>query len=169
MMAREEMNSWVNLFLEKDLNVFKAPSVQKLRDSDLGGSIKNLQIEDLLNRKPIKIQNEKIKSRHFERNVLVTGGAGSIGSEIVRQVALVNPSLIVVLDQAETPLYEIELEMREKFPNIAFKFVLGDVSNQHRMESLFQQYNFSMVYHAAAYKHVPLVEENPHDIFLLIF
>ncbi len=163
MMAKEEMNSWVNLFLEKDLNVFKAPSVQKLRDSDLGGSIKNLQIEDLLNRKPIKIQNEKIKSRHFERNVLVTGGAGSIGSEIVRQVALVNPSLIVVLDQAETPLYEIELEMREKFPNIAFKFVLGDVSNQHRMESLFQQYNFSMVYHAAAYKHVPLVEENPHE------
>uniref|UniRef100_UPI0016238881 polysaccharide biosynthesis protein n=1 Tax=Elizabethkingia anophelis TaxID=1117645 RepID=UPI0016238881 len=163
MMAREEMNSWVNLFLEKDLNVFKAPSVQKLRDSDLGGSIKNLQIEELLSRKPIKFQNEKIKSRHFERNVLVTGGAGSIGSEIVRQVALVNPSLIVVLDQAETPLYEIELEMREKFPNIAFKFVLGDVSNQHRMESLFQQYNFSMVYHAAAYKHVPLVEENPHE------
>ncbi|AZA80411.1 polysaccharide biosynthesis protein [Chryseobacterium lactis] len=163
MMARDEMNSWVNLFLEKDLNVFKAPSVQKLRDSDLGGSIKNLQIEDLLNRKPIKIQNEKIKSRHFERVVLVTGGAGSIGSEIVRQVALVNPSLIVILDQAETPLYEIELEMRAKYPNIAFKFVLGDVSNQHRMESLFQHYNFSMVYHAAAYKHVPLVEENPHE------
>lgn len=76
---------------------------------------------------------------------------------------MVNPSLIVVLDQAETPLYEIELEMREKFPHIAFKFVLGDVSNQHRMEALFQMYNFSMVYHAAAYKHVPLVEENPHE------
>ncbi|MGI9581148.1 polysaccharide biosynthesis protein [Chryseobacterium sp. RRHN12] len=163
MMARDEMNAWVNLFLEKDLNVFKAPSVQKLRDSDLGGSIKNLQIEDLLNRKPIKIQNEKVKSRHFDKTVLVTGGAGSIGSEIVRQVALFNPSLIVVLDQAETPLYEIELEMREKFPHITFKFVLGDVSNHHRMESLFQTYNFSMVYHAAAYKHVPLVEENPHE------
>ncbi|WP_126651992.1 polysaccharide biosynthesis protein [Chryseobacterium aureum] len=163
MMARDEVNSWVNLFLEKDLNVFKAPSVQKLRDSDLGGSIRNLQIEDLLNRKPIKIQNEKVKSRHFDKTVLVTGGAGSIGSEIVRQVANFNPSLIVVLDQAETPLYEIELEMREKYPHIAFKFVLGDVSNQHRMEALFQMYNFSMVYHAAAYKHVPLVEENPHE------
>lgn len=163
MMARDEVNSWVNLFLEKDLNVFKAPSVQKLRDSDLGGSIKNLQIEDLLNRKPIKIENEKLKSRHFEKTVLVTGGAGSIGSEIVRQAALFNPSLIVILDQAETPLYEIELEMREKFPHIAFKFVLGDVSNQHRMEALFQMYQFSMVYHAAAYKHVPLVEENPHE------
>jgi FlaA1/EpsC-like NDP-sugar epimerase len=163
MMARDEMNAWVNLFLEKDLNVLKAPSVQKLRDSDLGGSIKSLQIEDLLNRKPIKIQNEKVRSRHFDKTVLVTGGAGSIGSEIVRQVAYFNPSLIVVLDQAETPLYEIELEMREKFPHISFKFVLGDVSNQHRMESLFQFYNFSMVYHAAAYKHVPLVEENPHE------
>lgn len=163
MMAKDEVNSWVNLFLEKDLNVFKAPSVQKLRDSDVGGSIRSLQIEDLLNRKPIKIQNEKVRSRHFDKAVLVTGGAGSIGSEIVRQVALFNPSLIVVLDQAETPLYDIELEMREKFPHIVFKFVLGDVSNQHRMEPLFQIYNFSMVYHAAAYKHVPLVEENPHE------
>lgn len=163
MMSKDEMNSWVNLFLEKDFNIFKAPSVQKLRDSDLGGSIRNLQIEDLLNRKPIKIESEDVQSRHFNKTILVTGGAGSIGSEIVRQVAQFNPSLIVVLDQAETPLYDIELEMREKFPHITFKFVLADVSNKHRIEPLFQTYNFSMVYHAAAYKHVPLVEENPHE------
>lgn len=163
MMAKDEMNSWVNLFLEKDLNVFKAPSVQKLRDSDLGGSIRNLQIEDLLNRKPIKIESEEVKSRHYGKAVLVTGGAGSIGSEIIRQVAQFTPSLIVVLDQAETPLYDIELEMKEKFPHIRFKFVLADVSNIHRVEPLFQMYNFSMVYHAAAYKHVPLVEDNPNE------
>ncbi|MEN4761980.1 nucleoside-diphosphate sugar epimerase/dehydratase [Chryseobacterium sp. C39-AII1] len=167
MMSKDEMNSWVNLFLEKDLQIFKSPSVQKLRDSDLGGSIRNLQIEDLLNRKPIKIENEEVKSRHFNKNVLVTGGAGSIGSEIVRQVAQFNPSLIVVLDQAETPLYDIELEMKDKFPHIRFKFVLADVSNKHRIEPLFQKYNFSMVYHAAAYKHVPLVEENPHEAILV--
>ncbi|MFY7815610.1 MAG: polysaccharide biosynthesis protein [Chryseobacterium taeanense] len=167
MMSKDEMNSWVNLFLEKDLNIFKAPSVQKLRDSDFGGSIRNLQIEDLLNRKPIKIENEEIKRRHFNKNILVTGGAGSIGSEIVRQVAQFNPSLIVVLDQAETPLYDIELEMREKFPHIRFKFVLADVSNKPRIEPLFQMYDFSMVYHAAAYKHVPLVEENPHEGILV--
>ncbi len=167
MMSKDEMNSWVNLFLEKDLQIFKSPSVQKLRDSDLGGSIRNLQIEDLLNRKPIKIENEEVKSRHFNKNVLVTGGAGSIGSEIVRQVAQFNPSLIVVLDQAETPLYDIELEMKDKFPHIRFKFVLADISNKHRIEPLFQKYNFSMVYHAAAYKHVPLVEENPHEAILV--
>lgn len=167
MMSKDEMNSWVNLFLEKDLNIFKAPSVQKLRENDLGVSIKSLQIEDLLNRKPIKIENEDVKSRHFNKNVLVTGGAGSIGSEIVRQVAQFNPSLIVVLDQAETPLYDIELEMKEKFPHIRFKFVLADVSNKHRIEPLFQMYNFSMVYHAAAYKHVPIVEENPHEAILV--
>ncbi|MFP3592555.1 polysaccharide biosynthesis protein [Chryseobacterium sp. SIMBA_038] len=167
MMSKDEMNSWVNLFLEKDLNIFKAPSVQKLRENDLGVSIRNLQIEDLLNRKPIKIENEEVKSRHYNKNILVTGGAGSIGSEIVRQVAQFNPSLIVVLDQAETPLYDIELEMKEKFPHIRFKFVLADVSNKHRIEPLFQMYNFSMVYHAAAYKHVPLVEENPHEAILV--
>lgn len=167
MMSKDEMNSWVNMFLEKDLRVFKAPSVQKLRESDLGGSIRNLQIEDLLNRKPIKIESEDVKIRHHGKAVLVTGGAGSIGSEIVRQVAQFNPSLVVVLDQAETPLYDIELEMKEKFPSVNFKFVLADISNRHRIEPIFQKYNFSMVYHAAAYKHVPLVEENPHEAILV--
>ncbi|MBF6609550.1 MAG: polysaccharide biosynthesis protein [Chryseobacterium sp.] len=166
MMTKEEMNHWVNLFLEKDLEVFKSPPVQKLRD-DIRSSIKNLQIEDLLNRKPIKIENEEVKRRHYDKAVLVTGGAGSIGSEIVRQVAIFNPSLIVVLDQAETPLYEVELEMREKYPHISFKFVLADISNRHRIEPLFRKYRFSMVYHAAAYKHVPLVEENPHEGILV--
>lgn len=163
MMTRQEMNDWVSLFLSKDLQVFKSPSVQKLRDNDLGSNIKNLQIEDLLNRKPIKIENEEVKRRHFGKNVLITGGAGSIGSEIVRQVADFSPELIVVLDQAETPLYEIEMEMTKSHPHVNFKFVMLDVANYTRLKSLFEKYNFSMVYHAAAYKHVPLVEENPHE------
>ena len=167
MMSKEEMNNWVNLFLERDFQVFKAPTVQKLRDNDIGSKIRSLQIEDLLNRKPIKLDNADVKRRHYQKSVLVTGGAGSIGSEIVRQVAQFEPSLIVVLDQAETPLYEIELEMREKFPKTDFKFILADISNRRRIEPLFQKYNFSMVYHAAAYKHVPLVEENPHEAILV--
>ena len=166
-MSKDEMNDWVNLFLEKDLEVFKAPTVQQLQDIDSVKTIKSLQIEDLLNRKPIKIENVEIKNAHFQKTILITGGAGSIGSEIVRQVAQFSPSLIVILDQAETPLYEMELEMRADHPTINFKFVLADISNRHRLEPLFKKYDFSMVYHAAAYKHVPLVEENPHEAILV--
>ncbi|MEJ8578782.1 polysaccharide biosynthesis protein [Riemerella anatipestifer] len=163
--SREELTEWVNLFLEKDLKVFKSPTVQKLRND--GGNIKNLQIEDLLNRKPIVIENEEVKKRHYQKTVLVTGGAGSIGSEIVRQVAQFEPSLIVVLDQAETPLHEIQLEVEENYPNIRFEFVLADITNKERLESVFKEYNFFMVYHAAAYKHVPLIENNPHEAALV--
>jgi len=167
LLGKDEMNNWVNLFLEKDLQIFKAPSLQKLKSNDQEVSIKTLQIEDLLNRKPIKIGNEDVKNRHFGKTILITGGAGSIGSEIVRQVALFEPALIVVLDQAETPLYDIEMEMRSVFPKIEFKFVLADISNKHRISPLFKKYQFSMVYHAAAYKHVPLIEENPHEAILV--
>ncbi|MGI9651872.1 polysaccharide biosynthesis protein [Chryseobacterium sp. RLHN22] len=162
-MTKSELEEWMTLALDNGLKVLKAPTLSKMRDSDLVGGIRHLQIEDLLNRKPIKIENEEVKKRHFEKNVLVTGGAGSIGSEIVRQVAQFNPSLIVVLDQAESPLYELELELLEKFPEQNFKFVLADISNIYRLEKLFEMYQFSMVYHAAAYKHVPLIEENPHE------
>jgi len=162
-MTKHELEEWMSLALDNGLKVLKAPTLSKMRDSDLVGGIRQLQIEDLLNRKPIKIENEEVKRRHFERNVLVTGGAGSIGSEIVRQVAQFSPSLIVVLDQAESPLYELELELLEKFPDQKFKFVLADISNSYRLEKLFETHQFSMVYHAAAYKHVPLIEENPHE------
>jgi FlaA1/EpsC-like NDP-sugar epimerase len=162
-MSKKELEEWMNFSLDKGLKVLKAPTIGKMRDQDLVGGIRNLQIEDLLNRRPIKLDNEDVKRRHFEKNVLITGGAGSIGSEIVRQVAQFNPSQIVVLDQAESPLYELELELLEKFPEQNFKFILADISNKSRLERIFEEYSFSMVYHAAAYKHVPLIEENPHE------
>lgn len=162
-MSKQEIEDWMTMALDNGLKVLKAPTLSKMRDSDLVGGIRQLQIEDLLNRRPIKIENEEVTKRHAGKNVLVTGGAGSIGSEIVRQVAQFNPSLIVVLDQAESPLYELELELFEKFPEQKFKFVLADISNSYRLEKIFELYQFSMVYHAAAYKHVPLIEENPHE------
>lgn len=166
-LEKAELEEWVNLFLEKDIEIFQAPIVEEFSNKRIEANIRNLQIEDLLNREPISIANEELMKRHFEKAVLVTGGAGSIGSEIVRQVAKYKPSLIVVLDQAETPLYEIEMEMLEKYPDINFRFILGDISNRHRLEPIFKKYNFSMVYHAAAYKHVPLIEQNPHEAILV--
>ena len=166
-LTKEELEEWVNILLDKDLEILQAPMVEEFSNKKIEANIRNLQIEDLLDREPISIQNEEVMKRHFEKAVLVTGGAGSIGSEIVRQVAQFKPSLLVVLDQAETPLHEIQLEMEEKYPDINFRFILGDISNKHRLEPLFQKYNFSMVYHAAAYKHVPLIENNPHEAILV--
>ncbi|KFC19999.1 polysaccharide biosynthesis protein [Chryseobacterium sp. FH1] len=166
-LQREELDFWVNVFLENNLKIYKAPSLQKLRSNEMINQINTIQIEDLLNRRPIKLDNLEVKKRHFQKTILVTGGAGSIGREIVRQVALLEPLQIVILDQSETPLYDTELEMKETYPHINFKFVLADISNLSRLEPIFKKYNFSMVYHAAAYKHVPLVEENPHEAVLV--
>ncbi|WP_092735746.1 polysaccharide biosynthesis protein [Riemerella columbipharyngis] len=159
---KKELSEWVNLFLEKGLLVLKASSVEKYGSNE-NIRIRNLQIEDLLNRKPIVIKNEAVEERHHHKSVLITGGAGSIGSEIVRQVSCFKPSKVVILDQSESPLYEIELELKETFPDINFEFILGDISNYDRLRTIFEQNEFSMVYHAAAYKHVPLMEENPHE------
>lgn len=166
-LQREELDFWVNVFLENNLKIYKAPALQKLRSNEIINQINTIQIEDLLNRRQIKLDNTEVKKRHFQKTVLVTGGAGSIGREIVRQVALLEPMQIIILDQSETPLYDTELEMKETYPHINFKFILADISNYSRLEPLFSKYNFSMVYHAAAYKHVPIVEDNPHEAVLV--
>ncbi|MGN7757147.1 MULTISPECIES: polysaccharide biosynthesis protein [Chryseobacterium] len=162
-MEKAEMEEWMTLALDKGLKVLKAPCLNKIKEDGIVGGFSPLQIEDLLDRSPIKIESEEVKSRHFNKSILVTGGAGSIGSEIVRQVAQLDSSLIVVVDQAESPLHELKLELLERFPNQNFKFVLADISNYYRLEKLFEDYHFSIVYHAAAYKHVPLIEDNPHE------
>lgn len=162
-MTKSEMEEWTNLALDNGLKVLKASVVNITKEDDIVRNIRPLQIEDLLDRPVIKIENDEVKSYHVHKNILVTGGAGSIGSEIVRQVAQLNSSLIVVVDQAESPLYELQLELLERFPNQRFKFVLADISNYSRMEKLFDDNQFSIVYHAAAYKHVPLIEDNPHE------
>ena len=162
-MSKPEMEEWMGHALDKGLKVLKAPAANKMSEGGIVGGIRPLQIEDLLNRAPIKIESEEVRSRHFNKSILVTGGAGSIGSEIVRQVTQLSPSIIVIVDQAESPLHELKLELLERFPNQNFKFVLADILNHHRLENLFREYRFSIVYHAAAYKHVPLIEDNPHE------
>lgn len=162
-MLNFEMEEWTNFALSKGLKVLRAPVINNTHEGGIIGDIRPIQIEDLLERTPITIERENVGNYHFDKSILVTGGAGSIGSEIVRQVALLNASIIVVVDQAESPLHELKLELLEKFPNQRFKFILADISNVYRLEKLFEEYDFSIVYHAAAYKHVPLIEDNPHE------
>lgn len=163
-MRADENQDVINQFIQRKIKLFHSP-LQTFSETNTEDkkTVKSLEIEDLLYREQIVIENEEISKRHSGKNVLVTGGAGSIGSEIVRKVAQFNPNLIVVVDQAETPLNDIKLEMEKTFPDIRFIFHLADVSNKYRIEPLFRKYNFAMVYHAAAYKHVPIVEENPHE------
>jgi FlaA1/EpsC-like NDP-sugar epimerase len=162
-LSANELTEWVNLFLEKEMEIFQAPLVEEFNPEKIHTNIRSFQIEDLLNREPICIENEEVRLIHENKSVLVTGGAGSIGSEIVRKVASYNPSKVVVVDQAETPLHEIQLEMSEKYPDIDFEFILADITNRKRLESVFSKFNFDLVYHAAAYKHVPMIENNPHE------
>jgi FlaA1/EpsC-like NDP-sugar epimerase len=125
--------------------------------------IKKLKIEDLLQRQPINIDQIKVKNDLYGKRVLVTGAAGSIGSEIVRQVMSYGPALLILCDHAESPLHEIQLEIEDRFPNVKIEVVLLDVSNYDRIYKLFNVCRPQVVYHAAAYKHVPLIENNPFE------
>ncbi|MDO5510454.1 MAG: nucleoside-diphosphate sugar epimerase/dehydratase [Weeksellaceae bacterium] len=162
-MRSDELQPLINELIQQKVTLYHSPLLLVGEPFESQKQLKQLQIEDLLYRDQINIENDEISKRHLGKNVLITGGAGSIGSELVRKVALFKPALIVVVDQAETPLNDIKLEMEKSFPDQKFVFHLANVSNKYRIEPLFKKYNFSMVYHAAAYKHVPIVEENPHE------
>jgi len=125
--------------------------------------IKDLKIEDLLQRKPIQIDNTRISEDLYGKRVLVTGAAGSIGSEIVRQVLQYSPAMVILCDQAESPLHDMKLDVQETFPDVSAKIFIGDVRNYKRMYKLFDDYKPEVVFHAAAYKHVPMMEENPSE------
>lgn len=128
--------------------------------------IQELRIEDLLQREPIIINNEKISSELTGKRILITGAAGSIGSEIVRQVLSFNPEMVVLCDQAESPLHEIQLEMEEKFPESDIKIFIGNIRDRNRMQIPFREYRPNFVFHAAAYKHVPMMERHPSEAIL---
>ena len=125
--------------------------------------IKGLKIEDLLQRKPIQIDTTLISRDLSGKRVLVTGAAGSIGSEIVQQVLGYGPSMVILCDQAESPLHELSLQVEESFPDVPTKIFIADIRNYGRMFKLFADYHPDVVFHAAAYKHVPMMEENPTE------
>ena len=157
--------SLIDFCLENGIQVFSAPKIEAWEEqsNDILGKIRQVQIEDLLDRHQIVLDDTLIKESIDGKNVLVTGGAGSIGSEIVRQIATYKPKKVIVLDQAESPLYDFSLKIMRTYPNIDFRFVLGDIRNHNRLKEVFKSEEINIVYHAAAYKHVPLIEENPKE------
>lgn len=160
----KEKNDLVDECLANHIQIYNVPRVEEWSNKkDLNQQIKAVQIEDLLNRKAIDLDDDLIREDLQNKVILITGGAGSIGSEMVRQIAMYCPKRLVILDQAETALHELELELNAKFPRLNYVTELANISNQYRISMLFEQYNFDIVYHAAAYKHVPLIERNPHE------
>ena len=160
----KDKNQIVEACLANKIEIFNVPILEQWnKKEDIKTQIKPIQIEDLLERTPIATDIDLIKKDLSGKTILVTGGAGSIGSEIVRQLAIFNPKKIVIVDNAESALHEIELYLNQHHTSLSFSIMLADIRNMDRMEMLFAKYKFDMVYHAAAYKHVPLIEKNPHE------
>lgn len=150
-----------------NVQLLYVPPVSKWINGQLNAyQIKTINIEDLLEREPINLNNPDVKLELENQVILITGAAGSIGSEIARQCAYYHPQHLVLLDIAETPLYELELEIKEKFPHISFETVIADIKNEVRMKRVFEYFHPEIVFHAAAYKHVPVMEENPSEAIL---
>ena len=159
---KEVFNTLVDACLTHGIRIQQVPTMKDWLHGKLDTQqLQNINIEDLLEREVIKIHNEAIYTELKGKKILVTGAAGSIGSELVRQLLNYRPSLIILCDQAETPMHEFYLELQEKYKNANIKSYLGDITDRLRMEHLFEVYNPQIVFHAAAYKHVPLMEDNP--------
>jgi FlaA1/EpsC-like NDP-sugar epimerase len=157
-------NRVVDLCLAHHLKIYSVPVITDWDEEQKETlNIRKIQIEDLLDRSAIALSDEHINSFLTDKVILVTGGAGSIGSEIVRQISQYNPKRIIVIDQAESPLHDLELELRGLFPTLQYYFVLGDIRNEPRLTRLFATKNIEVVFHAAAYKHVPMIERNPRE------
>lgn len=161
--------------LALNLDVKSVPSFDKWVDGKLSTSqIQDIKIEDLLGRQPITLSNENVSREICDKVVLVTGAAGSIGSEICRQAMLYQPKQLIMLDQAESPLYDFQFEMNN---TVQFKkmkdrmaFVITNVKDPVRMREVFEKYHPQVVFHAAAYKHVPFMEENPYEaVYVNVF
>ena len=166
-LTKEEQLIIVDQCLEYNFKVYNVPLISNWENQkEISQKVKNIEIEDLLERQPIVLDNKSITRQLKDKTVLITGAAGSIGSEIVRQVLSFHPKKIIILDQAETPLHHLCLETQAVISSSKIRTVIGDIRNKDALENLFSLYRPQVVFHAAAYKHVPLMEENPSQAIL---
>ena len=166
--AQDEQDRLIKYCTEKSVKILIAPPI----DEVIGGkimkqSIREIKIEDLLGRSEIKISMEEIVANFRGKTILVTGAAGSIGSELCRQLATFGIRELILYDNGETPMHNLRLELEERYPELKFIPVIGDVRIPARLDFVFRTYHPQVVFHAAAYKHVPLMEENPCEAVLV--
>ncbi|HLO57444.1 MAG TPA: nucleoside-diphosphate sugar epimerase/dehydratase [Bacteroidales bacterium] len=162
--SSSEKSDIIKWAIDLGLEVRDTPAVDKWLNGELEmRQIERVKLEDLLGREPIALNLKKIGIGLAGKTVLVTGAAGSIGSEIVRQLTKFKIKLLVLTDQAETPIFHLENELKTAYSQCPVKIILADVSNMQKMESIFREYQPEIVFHAAAYKHVPIMEQNPHE------
>lgn len=167
-LSNEQRKDIINNMVDLGVNIKSVPHLNKWIDNSLkANQIEDIKIEDLLGREPITLGKENITVGLHGKVIMVTGAAGSIGSEICRQVLHYKPQRLILLDQAESPLYDIQFELRNNEPyrsmNIPMDFIIGNVKDNIKMREVFSKYKPNIVYHAAAYKHVPLMEEFPYE------
>ena len=168
----EQKQAIMNRGLDLGLSVKAVPHISAwINDSFSANQIQDIKIEDLLERETIQLDNINIIREVADKVVLVTGAAGSIGSEICRQLIQYAPQQVVMLDQAESPMYDLQFELRSNEPYCRhterMKFIIANVKDRQRMAEVFAKYHPQIVYHAAAYKHVPFMEENPYEAILV--
>ena len=159
--ANKEKDRVVKWAVDNDIKILFAPPIEESADGVPPMPIRNIDIEDLLMREEIKISMDEVIAAFKGKTVMVTGAAGSIGSELCRQLATFGVKELILFDNAETPMHNIRLELEEKYPDLAFVPVVGDVRILPRLDYAFRKWRPQVVFHAAAYKHVPLMEENP--------
>lgn len=163
----EKKSSIADMCLEHKVKVLTLPPVEQLIKGELStNQIKTLKIEDLLQRSPIKISDDNIFEQLQGKRVLVTGAAGSIGSEIAKQLGKYKPQMVILCDQAESPLHNLQLDLRDLYREQIYHTFIGDVRNEKRMREMFETFKPHFVYHAAAYKHVPMMENHPLEAVL---
>ncbi|MBR6424144.1 MAG: polysaccharide biosynthesis protein [Bacteroidales bacterium] len=164
--VRLEAQRLIPYATERKIRLLMAPSIDDFSNLT-AQSVRNIKVEDLLGRDEIAISMDKIKERFAGKVVMVTGAAGSIGSELCRQLARIGVKKLVLFDNAETPMHNLRLELEDKFPSLNFVPVIGDVRQIPRLDYVFRTWHPEVVFHAAAYKHVPLMEDNPCEAVLV--
>lgn len=165
--ARLEKDRIIKYAISNKIKTLFAPPIDEMVDGKISHKLRNIEIEDLLMRQEIHISMDEIISNFEGKTIMVTGAAGSIGSELCRQLAAFGVKKLILFDNAETPMHNLRLELEEEYKNLSFVPIIGDVRLKSRLDYAFREFKPQVVFHAAAYKHVPLMEDNPCEAVLV--